>query len=107
MGSAATEKGYTQIPVYTYTENTLEDYLLPNGCRYLEVEGMYNYLDPSRWTYLDRYILPIFKDGLIEGFNLTDYVSDDWYYAYYELYTDELSCEIYQGDPMRYNFTSV
>ena len=105
LGSAATEQAYTQIPVFTYTEGTLEDFLLPNGCPYLMEEDNYYWSDPTRWTYLDTFVLPIFKEGLMEAFNISAEQSADWFYSNYQQYTDELLCEIYQGDPTRYNFT--
>jgi hypothetical protein len=93
LGNKAIVDGYTQIPIYLYSNPSTNDDLNYGGCPYVQDADTYLYNHNETFTDPAEYILPVIRLPVAAAFGISE--EEIWDYSYTQLQTlcDELVCE--------------
>jgi hypothetical protein len=81
LGRAAIIDGYVQIPIYTYTEKTVQDDVAFTGCPYVAKTDSYYWSNPQiTFKNITGDFMSVLRDPIAVAFNLTQDQKDNLNY---------------------------
>lgn len=107
LGQAAIIDGYVQIPVFTHSQESVQDDVAYTGCKN-SMDGRH-YYEKKNDTFIDiqQPYFDILKKPIQIAFNLTQHQTDKLTFDQLYLYCDIIKAEKFQGNAARYNFTDA